>query len=256
MAEHDWNWNPTVGWAVATRFKQAPPKGTVVYDRGEDLFQGLMTTGIQAELLAAHLGVIPWITLPNGQKGILTVGGAMKKLADPAWDAEPGAKNVYRAIHENAHRVKASLGQPSPGVLTEWQAATPTDLVLPQGPMGAPDLSEVQELPHWAIAVIVLGAFASLAAAYVTGRYHQQAAADAGSLKDQGALFTVAQALSNKIAAGKKITPEEEKILRVLAQRKPPNPSRYGAYMLAGGLVVGGAGVAVASYYGKKTPRR
>ena len=141
------DFDPLAAASALARMGKAPD-GTIAID-AVDWAQGAMGVLLRAEFLAADAGVVPWITLDDGTKALVTIGAARDHIAD----APEGVRTLYLAAHGLVRQTHARA--------LVWDGQTP----LLQGP------EEEIGVGPLVIAVIVLGVAALLAtAAYLIHR--------------------------------------------------------------------------------------
>lgn len=127
---------------------------------GQTLAQTLVGECVSAELFAAQMGVVPYVTLPDGTKGIVNVGGARSVISNPAkWSSQPSGvdplavQTLYLASHGAARMVGATAQASS--------SSTPDINVLSSSPVAG----AIGVIPV-AVYLTVLGVAAIAAAAW------------------------------------------------------------------------------------------
>lgn len=87
---------PTVGaTALDVVFGGASDSRAPVALASRTLRDGLLAACVRAELLAAQAGVVPWVELPGGERGVAVIGGARAKIAG----APDDVRLPYLAVH-------------------------------------------------------------------------------------------------------------------------------------------------------------
>lgn len=127
---------------------------------GTKLAQAQLHTLVNAEFLAAQAGIVPWIELPDGTKGVGVIGAARDKIDAPT--VPPDVRTAYLAAHGLNRRI-AITATPS--------TSTTPDIKGLLGPSGAPILEEPPPIgllgvDDVAIALVVLGVAAICATAW------------------------------------------------------------------------------------------
>jgi hypothetical protein len=87
------DFDPARSVGVLARMKGASD-GPVALE-GADWAQAAMGALLQAEFLAAEAGIVPWFTLPTGERGVLTVGAARERINEAPEDV----RTIYLATH-------------------------------------------------------------------------------------------------------------------------------------------------------------
>lgn len=77
----------------------------------DEFAQGSMAALLEAELLAADAGIVPYLTLPSGERGIVTIGAARERIDKAPEDV----RAIYLATHEAARQAFASSARVEPG---------------------------------------------------------------------------------------------------------------------------------------------
>jgi hypothetical protein len=130
------DFEPERALATLDRMRTAP-EGAVSIS-GESWAQAAMGALVQAELLAAQAGVVPWLELPDGEKGVLSIGKALESI-----DRAPEeVRTLYLATHRIVRTTHASAALAGPD---------------------APNLGEPVSI---SVALVVLGVAAIIGAAW------------------------------------------------------------------------------------------
>lgn len=99
--ERTFGYDPAAGAAGLASFALVDAqRSTTAALAGSHLQQGLMTLLFDAELLAAEAGLVPWVQLDDGSRGVFTIGAAR----DVIDTAPQGVKTLYLASHGVARR--------------------------------------------------------------------------------------------------------------------------------------------------------
>jgi hypothetical protein len=148
-----------------TRFELRPGEGTAHINRWAHApegrialhphawAQGALTSLYGAELLAAEAGLVPFIQLENGQRGIATIGEARTRLDK----APPEVGRIYRALHAAVRQThaKAAPARPEVPELGELLEGHPIeDALALSGLYGETD-PELGVVPAVLIAIVV-----------------------------------------------------------------------------------------------------
>ncbi|HUU44913.1 MAG TPA: hypothetical protein VM118_04205, partial [Acidobacteriota bacterium] len=181
--------------------------------------------------------------------GATNFGKALEHLDSDRWD--PAARELYLNVHRNFRRARLFIhgGEDPRAVVVPGLAGSPAGLEVAAFP---PDVAEYGSagLPAIYIACIVLAALGGMIVAYEAGSYASKSV-PAGVALDQANLGKLVTAAVEQIAKTGKIDPG---LAKTIALWKPPSSS-WGGWVLAGGLVLGAGGLAVATYYGNKRGR-
>lgn len=149
---------------------------------GRELAQGLMGPLVSAELLAAKAGVVPYVDLPDGTRGVVQIGAARSRL-----DGAPeSVRTLYLAAHGLARRTDATAR-----------------LVPDATPLTVATVPSHRIAAGFVLPLLVLGVAAIVAgAAYATLTAQTRAEVDAENLRQaerlKVALVAAQFALENK----------------------------------------------------------
>jgi hypothetical protein len=149
------------GTAAVNRWAHAPEGRIALHPH--DWAHGAMASLYGAELLAAEAGVVPFLTLDNGEKGVPSIGGARSKLHKASREVAV----IYRAMHATVRLTHATAAPARPnvpelGALLEGHPIE--DALMLSGLEGVDP--ELGFLPAAAIVVIVLGVAGLIAGAW------------------------------------------------------------------------------------------
>lgn len=100
-------YNRALGALTLDRMRRAPPG--VITMAGNEWAQGAMHALISAELLAAQAGVVPWFEMPDGTRGVLTIGAARERIHTAPEDV----RTLYLATHALVRSTHASAAPAS-----------------------------------------------------------------------------------------------------------------------------------------------
>jgi hypothetical protein len=189
---------------------------------------------LQAELLAADAGVVPYFTLADGTKGILTVGAARERI-----DSAPDdVRTIYLATH---------------GIVRSTHAmAKPWDGSAPSLGCACDDL-ELGVLPLWIVAVLGVAAIVATAAYLI---HHDTIEMEGRNLRATAATSAIAALAREQLAATGQIDPSIWDSLRSIAEAEAGSswvPLTIAGVALAG---IGGAYAWKRFHQGKGTGAR
>jgi hypothetical protein len=145
--------------AALNRWKHAPDGVLALHSH--DWAHGSMGALLSAELLAAEAGLVPWIDLPNGDKGIATIGEA-RSIID---NAPPGVRTLYKATHgvvRMTHATAKAAGANVPSLGEILDPHPVNDAIALAGLEGEPELGAIPValiVGCVAIAAIIAGAW-------------------------------------------------------------------------------------------------
>lgn len=217
--------DPLAGAAALASFGMA--KGNLAYLSGQNLRAGLLASLYSAEMLAATAGVVPFIDLGNGEKGVAVLGGARSKLAS----APESVRTIYLAAHGAARQAQAHAREASSSVPLPQR----TDRVLAT----VQQSQSIGALPLAVIAiVIVIGVAGVVATAwFAKGVVEKVVQTHADDLRASYAVDQAAKLAAAQIAAGLPVDPGVWEVLRTSAQREATAPS------LVPWIALGGVGL-------------
>jgi len=211
---------------------------------GSDLLDGASFALLKAEFLAAEAGVVPFVPLPGGGKGVMTVGGAIS-MPDNKWP-QPELRTLYYLNH------KASAAMH--GSLVKRRIQTPMLNVPASSPSQFQDeaaffesvgagAAQMAALPAVAWLVIsAVGILATMAASYYATRTKlEEIQVDAQLAKDQHAIGSLTELAQLQLAATGKIDPD-----LIGAIRNTGSQTSWGFWP----YVVGGTGLVLAGGVG------
>jgi len=219
-------------------------RGGPVKMAGHDLLDGAGFSLLKAEFLAAQAGVVPFMTLPGGGKGVMTVGGALA-ARDDAWP-QPELKTLYLLNHKGAAALhsstnKARVGTP-PLTIPATSPSQAQDMALfyDQVGAGAANLGVVPPVAWLVVAAV--GILATMAASYYATRTKlEEIQVDAALAKHQYAVGNLTDLAQQQLATTGKIDPALIGAIK--------NTGSDSAWLLwpyiaigAGALIAGGAG--------------
>lgn len=213
---------------------------------GTDLVDGAALALLKSEWLAAAAGVVPFVPLPGGGMGVLTVGGA---LAQPqsAWP-QPELVHLYLAGHRNAQALHASVHARR---LNTPMLRVGND---PEQRAVWPVLDNAQQVaanPMIWVVVSAVGILATMAGAwYFTRTEEKRIEADTDRAKEAHAIGALSDIASEQLIRTGKVDPAIIAAIRT----KPSTPGSWWPYVAAasGGAMVAGYGV----YRMTQRPRR
>jgi hypothetical protein len=213
MAERQVDYEPLRGELAFRALGRSPDGPGRVMLQGKNLREGLLATLVKAELLAASAGIVPFVPLGNGERGVLAVGAARSKLKR----TDPAVRTVYLACHGAARRANA-FARPSSGEGTRID--TPEGFVTEVAREIVPAGIGVIAVPVLVV-MTVLGVAAMITGAWYALKQKEKdvelesdkarAAASAGSLAD------IAR---TQIAAGMPVDPAIVEGLREMAKKE------------------------------------
>lgn len=153
-------------WGNLDKYKRADGKPSPVIGMvGHDLLDGAAYALLKAEFLAAQAGAVPWIPLPGGGQGVMTIGGALGQPIN-RW-SQPELAHLYMLNHKSVAALHSNV-----------RAARATTPLLDPAtePMPAEFLPAGQYqigLPVAWIVVAAVGILATMAGAYYATRTAQ-----------------------------------------------------------------------------------
>jgi hypothetical protein len=214
------DFDPTRAVEVLTRMKTATD-GPIALD-GTDWAQAAMGTLLQAEFLAADAGVVPWFTLPTGEKGVLTVGAARERIDDAPEDV----RTIYLATHGI---VRATHAQARP-----WDGHTPTLSGLAIDELGNPTI---------VIAVTVVAIAAIIGTAwYLTSRSSIEV--EGRNVRTTALAADVAALARDQLAKNGSIDPGVWDVFKSIADAESGHA--IAIPLILGGIALAGVGGALA----------
>lgn len=128
MSEARFAFDP-LGAASALERMARAPAGAVTM-AGEAWAQGAMGALVHAELLAAQAGIVPWFEMPDGSRGVLTIGAARERIDDAPEDVRTlylATHGIVRSTHASA--APASGTAPALGGMDD-ELGDPTTLIV------------------------------------------------------------------------------------------------------------------------------
>ncbi len=212
--------DPSAASSALARLASAPDDASPVAIAGDEWAQAAMGALLQAELLAADAGVVPYLTLPDGTKGIVTVGAARERI-----DAAPeDVRTIYLATHGIVRSTHA-MAKP-------WSGSAP--------PLGSvrEDL-EIGLVPVWVLVVLGVAAIIATATYFI---HHDTIEVEGKNLRATAATSAIAGLARDQLAKTGKIDPEIWESLRDIADAERGRswlPVTIAGVALAGGI--GGA---------------
>lgn len=150
MGATSFGYDPVAGAAALASFALADQSTPYVAMGGAKLQMGLMALLLDAELTAADAGLVPWVQLDDGSKGVFTVGAAR----DAIDTAPPGVKTLYLATHGVVRRAHNEVRPLSPGMGAVQMITSHTE----------DGIGDIGLIP--VVALVVLGVAAIVAGAY------------------------------------------------------------------------------------------
>lgn len=211
---------------------------------GHDMLDAAAFSLLKAEFMAAQAGVVPFVPLPGGGQGVLTVGGAIGK-PESAWP-QAELRHLYMLNHRGMASIHASVEAKRP--------KTP-DLVIV--PAAAPTEIDAAPFVVPVAAWVVLGAVGILATIagtyYATRTEETKIQVDAGLAGQQFKTSALADLAQKELALRGSLSPE---LIKAIAGVKGGGSSSYfwpGVAIGAGTAVAAGAG---AFAYSRKRKRR
>ncbi len=199
---------------------KASPSGPVGLP-GEVWAHGAMAALVHAELLAAQAGVVPWLTLPDGSRGVVTVGAARERIARAPEDV----RTIYLATHAIVRATHASAA-PLTGDVRELANVAGED------ELGEP-ITLVVALTVVAIAAIIGTAW------YFTRRSEIQV--EGRNLRTTALAAEVARLAHEQLARGETIDAGSWDVLREIAKTEAVD-TPWLALAVGGLALVGGVG--------------
>ena len=211
---------------------------------GEDWTQGALAALLDAEFLAAEAGVVPWITLPNGERGLVAVGAARESIAG----APDDVRTIYLATHALVRSTHA-MAKPWGGTTPHLASFAPprvsaASLLRTSAALGDPTGGLIIALTVIAIAAIVGTAW------YFTRK--ETIEVDGRNVRTTAIASQVANLAREQLAQSGRIDPEVWGVFKSIAESE----TRQTWIPLAlGGVVVLGGGAAAWAYWRKKHPK-
>jgi len=210
---------PERALTVLGRMKNASD-GPVALD-GSDWAQGAMGALLQAEFLAAEAGIVPWFTLPSGERGVLTVGAARDHIDGAPEDV----RTIYLATH-GAVRSTHALARP-------WGGAAPALAGCCEPEIGNPAII---------IAVTVVAIAAIIGTAwYLTNRSTIEV--EGRNVRTTAVAADVAGIAREQLSRTGKIDPGVWEVFKSIADAEA---GRTLVPLVLGGIAVAGVGGAIA----------
>lgn len=220
--------DPVVGGTTLALFSDAKA-GSLAYLSGSNLEAGLLSALYQAEMLAATAGVVPFVELGNGERGVAVLGGARDLLAS----APEAVRTLYLAAHGAARQAQAHAREASPGV--PLSARVDRALVMVQQSIGFPPLAVV-------VSVVVLGVAAIVASAwFAKGVAERIVQTHADDLRATYAIDQASKIAATQIAAGMTPDPNVWGVFKAAAQHESSAPIVAPAVALGGLALLAGS---------------
>ncbi len=223
------------GRAALARMARAGD-GALAID-GEDWTQGAMAALLDAEFLAAEAGVVPWITLPTGERGLVTVGAARESIAHAPEDV----RTIYLATHA---LVRSTHAQAKP-----WDGAIPRLNGLGAQRSAALALGDPTGGILIALTVIAIAAVVGTAW-YFTRRETIQV--EGRNVRTTAIASEVANLAREQLATNGQIDPEVWGVFKSIAESETEQTWIPWA---VGGVALVGGGAAAWAYWRKKHPK-
>jgi hypothetical protein len=213
--------DPVLATATLERMTGASD-GPVALD-GSEWAQGAMGALLQAEFLAAQAGIVPWFTLPSGERGVLTVGAARERIHEAPEDV----RTIYLATHGF---VRSTHAQAKP-----WDRTAPTLAgIEPDAELGNPAVL---------IAITVVAIAAIIGTAwYLTSRSTIEV--EGRNVRTTALASEVAGIAREQLARTGKIDPGLWEVLRSIADAEAGHS--FALPLVLGALAVAGVGGALA----------
>jgi hypothetical protein len=199
---------------------KAAGDGPIALD-GSDWAQGAMGALLQAEFLAAEAGIVPWFTLPTGERGVLTVGAAREHIDDAPEDV----RTIYLATH-GVVRSTHAMAKP-------WEGNAPMLTGLGDAEIGSPAIIV-------AVAVVAIAAIIGTAW-YLTNRSTIEV--EGRNVRTTAVASDVAGIAREQLARTGKIDPGVWEVFKSIADAEA---GRTLLPLVIGGLAVAGVGGALA----------
>lgn len=215
---------------------------------GTDLLDGAAHSLLKAEFLAAQAGVVPFVPLPGGGQGVLTVGGALSQ-PDHAWP-DPLLRTLYLANHRGMSAIHAE---------TSARRITTPELVVPElapvdiqsvalewGGVGAHGAT-LGVIPAIAwVAIAAVGILATIAATYYATRTKEtEIETESELLNNQFKMGKLTDLAIAQLQTKGHIQPD---LIKAIAGIKGSTSNSYfwpGVALGVGGVVITATGVAV-----------
>jgi hypothetical protein len=209
---------------------------------GHDMLDGAAFCLLKAEFLAAQCGVVPFVPLPGGGQGVLTVGGALSQ-PDSKWP-QPELRHLYMLNHKAAATTHASIRAARPGtpiLQVPLNAETPLDA---QAAL-APQLTQLGVLPAAWVVVAAVGILATIAGSYYAVRTEEKRIeTDANLAATQAKTAGLTGLAQQQLATQGKIDPK-----LIAAIKETGSATSWGVWpwvaLGTGGVVIGATGAAL-----------
>lgn len=214
--------------------------------QGTDLLDGAAFSLLKAEFLAAQAGVVPFVPLPGGGQGVLTVGGALSQPSNK-WP-QPELETLYFLNHKGIASLHASV--------TRARPTTPRLTIPALSPGQVQDdaafwasvghgAAKLGVLPVAWLVVAAVGILATVAATwYATRTKLEEIQVDAKLARDQRAIGSLTDLAQQQLANTGKIDPG-----LIAAIRNTGTDTGWGVWPYVaigtGAALVGGTGVAM-----------
>lgn len=237
------NVDPVRSAAVFNAWGKVPKQTTPIGMIGHDLVDGAAFSLLKAEFLAAQAGVVPFVPLPGGGKGVLTVGGALAE-PDQKWPQEE-LRTLYMLNHKGIAAIHGSVNRRRIGVsmleVGPVDPATIQDQAAYFAEVGA-GAAQMGVIPAAWLVIAAVGILATVAASYYATRTKlEEIQVDAQLAKDQHAIGNLTDLAQQQLAATGKIDPN-----LIAAIRNTGSSTSWGVWP----YVIGGAGLVAAGGVG------
>jgi len=201
---------------------------------GRQLVDGAAYGLLKAEFMAAHAGVVPWVPLPGGGQGVLTVGAALDVPASQ-WP-QPELAHLYMLNQRTYAAMHATCRRARPG-----------DTPLPRANVSPLDVQKTSTFfeavgsgaatmglaPVAWLIIAAVGILATIAAAYyATTTKLEQIAVDAKLARDAAAIGSLTDLASKQLAMTGKIDPS---LVRAIGATGSTISAPSWAYLAIGG---------------------
>lgn len=240
------NVDPVRAHAVFEAWGNAPAEGSVAM-AGTDLLDGAAFSLLKAEFMAAQAGVVPFVPLPGGGKGVLTVGGALSQPSNK-WP-QPELETLYYLNHKGIASLHASVNRARPTtpklVIPSLSPSTIADDAAFWNQVGAGAAKLGIPQVAWLV-IAAVGILATVAATwYATRTKLEEIQVDAKLARDQRAIGSLTDLAQQQLANTGKIDPG-----LIAAIRNTGTDTGWGMWPYlaigTGAAIAAGTGVALA----------
>lgn len=247
------NVDPIRAHQVWNAWAALPDTRAPVKMKGTDVLDAAAYGLLKAEFLAAQAGVVPWVPLPGGGQGVLTVGGALGHPKS-SWP-QPELHTLYMASQRayanvNARVMRARGGTPA----LQTQPVTPLEaqqIATHFNQVGA-GAAELGILPVAWLVIAAVGILASIAVGWYAGRNRsEEIELEAKAARDAAAIGSLTDLAAKQLATTGKIDPNLIAAIKNTGGDKSPQFWPYIA-IGAGGVITIAAGTLAAVSYGKR----